>query len=190
MHWKAKSGMRTVALKILVVSVLAGSAALAQNSDFGVLYGVEVLYGKQVLPSGIVDSAISISSNTQINYARQVLDSRTGGLYVEFPIVYGGTNSAGNVAITFTPGVRFKFATQSRLSPYVAAGVGVTSAGGTAFLPRTVSPAVDFGAGLDIRFTRLLSLRTELRDFVARRGLGGYEGRNHPIFSVGIAFHF
>ena len=176
-------------LKFVCVAALSCGAAFAQNSDFAILTGVEVLYGRQLLPSGKIDNAISIISRTQFNYARQVVDARSGGLYVEFPLIYG-VNAVGNATITFAPGVRFKLATQSRLSPYFAAGVGVTSAGGTAVLSRSTSAAFDFGAGLDVRFTKLLSLRTELRDFVARRGLSGYEGRNHPIYSLGIAFHF
>jgi hypothetical protein len=184
-----KVAMTTAWLKIVLVTTLAGGAAFAQNSDLAILTGAEVLYGRQVILSGATEEGISVRLGTQLNYARQVVDAKAGGLYVEFPLIYN-VNSVGNANITFTPGVRFKLATQSRLSPYFAAGVGVTSSGGTAFLSRSTSAAVDFGAGLDIRLTRLLSLRTELRDYVARRGLGGYQGRNHPIYSLGIAFHF
>lgn len=182
--------MKTGWMKIAVVAALASGAAFAQNSDLAILTGVEVLYGTQVLPSGATSSdVISIMSPTQFNYARQVVDAKAGGLYIEFPLIYG-VNAVSNANITFIPGVRFKLATQSRLSPYFAAGIGVSSAGGTAFLSRSTSAAFDFGAGLDVRFTRLLSLRTELRDYVARRGLAGYQGHNHPTVSLGIAFHF
>ena len=54
----------------------------------------------------------------------------------------------------------------------------------------TVSAAVDFGGGLDLRLTRLMSLRAEARDFVTGRGLGGVEGRHHPIFGFGLGFHW
>ena len=50
--------------------------------------------------------------------------------------------------------------------------------------------ALDFGGGLDFRLTRLVSLRAEARDFVTGRGLGGVEGRNHPIFSFGLGIHW
>jgi hypothetical protein len=181
--------MRTAALKIALLSALAGCTAFAQNSDFAVLYSAKILVGNQLLPSGKTDSAISISTGYQLNYARQILDARAGGLYLEFPLLEGG-NGSGNSDIFFTPGVRFRLSTQSRVSPYVALGVGVFSSGGTPFSGRTTSAAVDFGGGFDVRFTRLLSLRTELRDYVSGSRIGGFQGRNRPAFSVGIAFHF
>jgi len=181
--------MRTAALKITLLSALASCTAFAQNSDFAVLYSAKILVGNQLLPSGKTDSAISIATGYQLNYARQILDARAGGLYLEFPLLEGG-NGRGNSDIFFTPGVRFRLSTQSRVSPYAALGVGVFSSGGTPFSGRTTSAAVDFGAGFDVRFTRLLSLRTELRDYVSGSRIGGFQGRNRPAFCVGIAFHF
>jgi hypothetical protein len=181
--------MKTPALKMMLLSALASCAAFAQNSDFGVLYSAKILVGNQLLPSGRTDSAISISTGYQLNYARQIVDARAGGLYLEFPLLEGG-NGSGNVDIFFTPGVRFRLSTQSRVSPYVALGLGVFSSGGTRFSSRSTSAAVEFGGGFDVRFTRLLSLRTDLRDYVSGSRIGGYQGRNRPALSVGIAFHF
>jgi len=180
--------MRTAALKIMLLSALASCTASAQNSDYSVMYSAKILVGNQVLPSGRTDVALSITTSTQIGYAHQILDARAGGLYLEFPLLEG-TNGFGNFDIFFTPGVRFKLSTQSRVSPYVALGAGVFSAGGTTFSSRTTSAAVDFGAGFDVRFTRLLSMRTELRDYVTRPHMGGFEGHNRPVFSIGLAFH-
>jgi hypothetical protein len=181
--------MRTAALNITLLSVLASCAAFAQNSDFAILYSAKLLVGNQLLPSGRTDSAISISIGSQFNYAHQILDARAGGLYLEFPLLESG-NGSGNTDIIFTPGARFRLSTQTRVSPYAALGVGVFSSGGTAFSGRTTSAAVDFGGGFDVRFTRLLSMRTELRDYVSGSRIGGFQGRNRPAFSVGIAFHF
>jgi len=68
------------------------------------------------------------------------------------------------------------------------------SVAGAGFVRRdtrwTVGAALDFGGGLDFRLTRLMSLRAEVRDFVTGRGLGGVEGRNHPIFSFGLGIHW
>jgi hypothetical protein len=170
--------MRTAAIKITMLAALTGCAAFAQNSDFAILYGISP-HKSEALAS------------YQLSYARQVLDTRAGGLYVELP-VFTVSNAIANGAgsILFTPGVRFKFATQSRLSPYAVLGVGVASFGGSAVASRTTTSAVDFGAGMDVRLTRLLSIRGEVRDFVTRPRLGDYGGRNHPVFGVGIAFHF
>jgi hypothetical protein len=181
--------MKTAALKMMLLSALASCAAFAQNSDFAILYSAKLLVGNQLLPSGRTDSAISISIGSQFNYAHQILDARAGGLYLEFPLLESG-NGSGNTDIIFTPGARFRLSTQTRVSPYAALGVGVFSSGGTAFSGRTTSAAVDFGGGFDVRFTRLLSMRTELRDYVSGSRIGGFQGRNRPAFSVGIAFHF
>ena len=55
----------------------------------------------------------------------------------------------------------------------------------------SVTAAFDFGGGLDIRLTRLLSLRGEGRDlFLSQGGLSSSGGRNHPIVSFGFALHF
>jgi hypothetical protein len=181
--------MRTAALKITLLSALASCTALAQNSDLAILTAVKIQVGDQILPSGRTDAGISMASASQLTYALQVLDARPGGLYLELPLIEGG-NGFGNIDIFFTPGVRFKFSTQSRFSPYVALGAGVFSAGGTTFSSRTTSAALGFGAGFDVRFTRLLSLRTDLRDFVTRSRMGKFEGRNRQVFSLGLAFHF
>jgi hypothetical protein len=181
--------MRTIALYVTLLSALASCTVFAQNSDFAVLYSAKILVGGQVLPSGRTDAAVSITTSSQLNYAREILDARAGGLYLEFPLLEG-TNGFGNLDIAFTPGVRFKLSTQSRVSPYVALGAGVFSAGGTTFSSRTTSATVDFGAGFDVRFTRLLGMRTELRDYITRSHMAGFEGHNRPVFSIGLAFHF
>jgi hypothetical protein len=181
--------MRIAALKITLLSALVSCTVFAQNSDVAILYAARITVGKQILPSGRTDSALSISTASQMSYVRQVLDARAGGLYLEFPFLEGG-NGFGNIDLFFTPGVRFKQSTQSRFSPYAALGVGVYSAGGTPFSSRTTSAAVGFGAGFDVRFTRLLSLRSELRNYVTRSHMGGFEGRNHPVVALGLAFHF
>src|SRR5437773_2259465 len=163
--------------------------AFAQNSDFSVLYSAKILIGNQVLPSGRTDVGASITTSTQLGYAHQILDARAGGLYLEFPLLEG-TNGFSNFDFAFTPGVRFKLSTQSRVSPYVALGAGIFSAGGTSFSGRTTSAALDFGAGFDVRFTRLLGMRTELRNYVTRSHMAGFEGHNRQVFSIGLAFHF
>ena len=172
--------MRMVLIKMMLLSIVSAVAVVAQNSDFGLLYGVSVC--------GDCKTS-AVTSNSQLSYARQVLAPAAGDLYVEFPLVLA-TNPVGNTAYLFTPGVRFKLSTQSRVSVYGALGVGVASFGGTATASRTTSGALDFAGGLDFRLTRLLSLRVEARDFVTRPGLGGFTGRNHPVYSVGIGFHF
>jgi hypothetical protein len=167
-------------IEIVFVSILAGFPAGAQNSDFGLLYGFR--------PCNNCPSS-TVASGSQFNYGHQVVATQAGDLYVEIPLI-SSTNPVGNVAYLFTPGLRFKLATQSRFSLYGATGVGVASFGGTETTSRATSGAVDFAGAADFRLTRLLSVRVEARDFVTRPGLGGTDGRNHAMYFVGIAFHF
>ena len=193
--------------KALVLLLFAGCAS-AQNNDLGLLLGISgptssVNSGNGARVSG------SVGAHGQINYAMQLRETGAGRLYLELPVLFGGqasgtvsstvTSSAGGM-IFFTPGVRLNLSPHSRVSFYAAAGVGpaafdetktVVSKGYvSASTGWTVSAAVDFGGGLDLRLTRLMSLRAEARDFVTGRGLGGAEGRNHPIFGFGIGFHW
>lgn len=193
--------------KALVLLLFAGCAS-AQNNDLGLLLGISG-------PTSSVNSGTgtrvsgSVGAHGQINYAMQLRETGAGRLYLELPVLFGGqasgtvssavTSSAGGM-IFFTPGVRLNLSPLSRVSFYAAAGVGpaafdetktvVSKAYYSASTGWTVSAAVDFGGGLDLRLTRLISLRAEARDFVTGRGLGGVEGRNHPIFGFGIGFHW
>jgi opacity protein-like surface antigen len=191
------------------VALLAGlvcTGALAQNSDLGILLGVSVRTSAIVSP-GRIES--SVGASVQLNYAAQMRESAAGRLYLELPllvaaetrsVVARSISSTETTTVFFTPGVRFHHAIHPRVALYAAAGGGLASLadsvsivgpgiirGGT---DRTTSAAFGFGGGLDFRLTRLLSLRAEGRDFVTKAGLGGQRGRNHPFFTVGIAFHF
>jgi hypothetical protein len=54
----------------------------------------------------------------------------------------------------------------------------------------TAAFAGAFGGGLDVRLSRLMSLRGEVRDFITERGLDGMDGINHVVFGFGIGFHW
>jgi hypothetical protein len=197
--------MRVAAAFLL--STFAGSAAFAQNSDLTLMAGLSnAKTSEVVLGSG---SSVTGSRTTtfQVNYARQFLSTKSGDLYVEFPIFWGanaaldlGNNTSvfGRNIIFFTPGVRYRIQLQRRLSLYGALGAGVATFGiGTvlanneAIVPsRTTSGAVDLGGGLDFRLTRLLSLRTEIRDYITSPHRGGFSGRNHVVYEWGVSFHF
>jgi hypothetical protein len=197
---------------ILALLMWTGLAA-AQNSDLGLLAGISGPRGSITVAGGTVTQSGSVAPSLQLNYAWQVVERKTY-LYVELPLVIpfreGGTvatSPAGTVVVGdagpdvfFTPGLRLKVSPQSRVSFYGAAGFGIASFGGSTISAspaltsvaggRQNSVAADFGGGIDLRLTRLLSLRGDARDFVTRAGLGGVSGRNHGIFQLGIAFHF
>ncbi len=187
-----------------MLAVLAGPAALAQNSDLGLVLGLTVS-NNEVTGSSI---STQVGASGQINYAYQVWGSPAGELFVEFPVVLSaGTRTEVNIravstsqgaTVLFTPGVRYKLPLHARLSLYGALGGGVGAfAGNEVFVSfddvgnqgRRVSPVLDFGGGADLRLTRLLSLRGEARDFISLSHLGSH-GRHHVIGQFGIAFHF
>jgi hypothetical protein len=201
----------------ITLTLWAACAAYGQNSDLGLLAGIATPRGSSTVSGTSVSASGSVSPSFQVNYAWQAHQAAVD-LYVEVPFVVtvretgvasiNGANisTTGNsdTNIFFTPGVRFKFSPQSRVSVYAAAGFGLASFGSTvsqssvigtavsasSYGKRSNSPAAGFGGGLDIRLTRLLSIRGDLRDFVTEKNLGGIAGRNHGIFQAGIAFHF
>ncbi|MCX6630275.1 MAG: hypothetical protein NTW28_21870 [Candidatus Solibacter sp.] len=194
---------------VLLLVALAGCAR-AQNSDLGLLVGISgPTSSVEVNGSNVRIVSGSVGAHGQINYAAQLRETSAGRLYLELPLLIGG-HATGTVAGTvhgsaggvffFTPGLRLNIAPHSRVSFYVAAGVGPAAFGesltevGKGFVRSstgwTVSVAADFGGGLDFRLTRLMSLRMEARDFVTRKGLGGAQGHHHPIYGFGVGFHW
>jgi hypothetical protein len=90
------------------------------------------------------------------------------------------------------PGIRSQFNLTNRVGIYAFAGAGVAAQ------QRFVSSdsgwranfAYDFGGGLDVRLTRLISLRGELRKLhPTPQPTFGYGGA-YPAAQVGFAFHF
>ena len=192
-----------------MLMMLAGSAR-AQNSDVGLLLGISgPTSSVEVAGTTVKIVSGSVGAHGQINYAAQLRETSAGRLYLELPLLLGG-HATGTVAgsvngsaggmFFFTPGLRLNIAPHSRVSLYVAAGAGPAAFGESrtvvskgfvsASTGWTVSAALDFGGGLDFRLTRLMSLRAEARDFVSGKGLGGVQGRHHPIFGFGVGFHF
>jgi len=197
--------MKSVLIRVATITILTSCAAVAQNSDLGILFGVGPI-SSTVNDAGI---SSSVSASFQLNYAVQLHDTKAGIFYLELPLLIGGTardvvsraiRSSVKDTIFFTPGVRLKYAVQHRVALYGAAGGGLGSFGTTASevgsggisnaSTRTNTPAFGFGGGIDFRLTRLLSLRAEGRDFITRAGLGDTSGHSHAFFNVGIGFHF
>lgn len=195
--------------KLLAIAAAATCSAVAQNTEISFLYGFSGPNGSVVLsPSLRVEG--SVGASYQVAAAFQVLDRGNGGLYVEVPltlvanvsgVVANGVQSSTRGIVFLTPGIRYKQSLHSRLAVYGVLGGGLgsfgqeldtISSGGVAanISTRTNVPVLDFGGGIDIRLTRLLSLRAEERDFVSRSGQAGFAGHNHPVFGVGVGFHF
>jgi opacity protein-like surface antigen len=196
--------MKTILARTILLLFLLAGAALAQNSDLAILGGF-------IPTSGTVSNVIitgSVAFGIQIDYAAQLHETPAGQLYLELPwMIAGSLQGAVANDVTahttgtnfFTPGVRWRFTPQRRVSFYAAVGAGIGVYGNTisevgqgaeSTTSRTTTFAFGFGGGIDFRLTRLLSLRGEGRDFLTRSGLGGSSGPNHSFFMVGIGFHF
>jgi hypothetical protein len=195
----------TLSLGILGFS----GAASGQNQDLALPLGVIAPhYSVTSGPGSVVTAGAGVAF--QINYGHQVTGTKWGDLYIEFPVIFawrGDSFIGGNTVSTnasgmgaFVPGARFRFPSLGRASFFVTAGGGVgwyarnvvsvnrTSVslnGGT-----TATAAFDFGGGMDLRLTRLLSLRGEIRDLVTSQGSLNGAGHHNPIFAFGPAFHF
>jgi hypothetical protein len=189
--------------------LLLAGCARTQNSDLGLLLGISGPASNVDVGTGIRIFG-SVGAHGQINYAAQLRETGAGRLYLEMPLLFGGhasgtvgggvTGSSGGM-LFFTPGVRLNVAPHSRVSFYVAGGLGpvafdefktVVANGLISSSTRwTVAGALGFGGGVGLRLTRLMSLRAEARDFVVSgRRLGGQDGYNHPIFGFGFGFHW
>jgi hypothetical protein len=205
--------MRTILTRILLtrsvtlvcIAAVAASIACAQNSDLGLLVGASFRVNGRVSP-GLVTGRTSAAG--QINYAIQLHEGSAGQLYLELPVVIaggvegrvGGGAVVGSVRNTvfFTPGARWKFTPASRVSFYAAAGAGLASFGQNygfvgngvvlGSVNRVTTGALGFGGGIDVRLTRLVSLRAEVRDGVTRGNIDG--SANHAFVMAGAALHF
>lgn len=198
--------MRIALLRILVAAALTACAATAQNSDLGLLLGVGVPVNSTVSP-GLIKTS-SVHGGGQINYAVQLHETVAGRLYLELPlvitggartrIVTGTVSTSSSDTVFFTPGLRWQFSPHNRVSFYAAAGGGVGSAdrhftevgkGGVSIQnERRTSGAFDFGGGLDLRLTRLMSFRGEVRDEVMGSTVDG--AVHHTLFMFGVGLHF
>lgn len=181
-----------------------------QNMEYiGMVGGVHssgsIVEGTNVVLSG------SSGFTAQMGFAYQVLSTKAGNLWIETPFTYvwQGTGSIAGATIAgfsrnvtyVTPGVRLKTPTFGRVSFYGSIGGGfggfwqidgvVSGANGivTANTDFHTRPVFDFAGGIDLRLSRLLSLRAENRDFVTAPNLLGVTGHNHPVFLIGLVFH-
>jgi hypothetical protein len=184
----------------VLLLAISAAAASAQNSDLGLLVGISgpssvVANGSQPQVSG------NVSASGQINYAMQLKENSAGRLYLEIPVLLGvrTEGSVSNIVtgsvktgVYITPGVRFNFTVHPRLSLYAAAGLGpvISHRDQSTIANNVVTSSYSWGVGLvgavggglDVRLTRLISIRGEVRDF--------YGGNNRVVFGFGMGFHW
>jgi hypothetical protein len=128
----------------------------------------------------------------QVNYARQFEGYRAGSLFFEVPVSLLGDPVQTPATWAVTPGVRFKFASHSRFSFHTALGFGFVSFGSNAAHARTLSGAMTAAGAVDFRLTRLVSIRSEAREYLTAPQPTGalLPGRDHVTIGIGVGLHF
>jgi hypothetical protein len=198
--------------RVIIISTILGAATASaqQNSDVSIMGGL-TQSAKTTISGTTIQVSSPVGASWEVNYGYQIKRGSIAELWIETPIVGGYRSSstisgAGNVSavsdslFTFTPGVRVRIPTRSRLSIY---GIGGLGFGRFSHYQTLIQPAAlqvesaysmhatfDVGGGGDLRLTRLVSLRMEARDFIATGKISSGNRRNHAVYEFGIAFHF
>lgn len=166
-------------------------------------------------PSGarvLGDSGVTVNGHTAmgaaIGYGYQPTRMSAASLWLDFSIgtyVVGGITNANipgsvnNDIMAYTAGARLMLPLQSRVSAHGLLGGGGGSfeyavitdgANPTISSNSTLHGVLVAGGGIDVRLTRRISIRGEVRDLVTGAGLAGSSGHNHilPLFGVGLHF--
>jgi len=201
--------MRTTATKVFVFWVMGTGLAFSQgpqNRDIAFMFGA-VSASSQIVPGYGYSLSTPAGCALKYEFGYQLLSTRAGKLYLEVPwtISIPGKSVAGdspseirNSSSFLTPGIRFMIPAHERVSIYAALGGGygrlrrltMSESSGAMVSRSTVHGVLAFGGGVDVRLTRLWSLRAEVRDFVSGPGLSGVPGRHHWIPLGGFALHF
>jgi opacity protein-like surface antigen len=190
---------------LLFAGFVLSPAAYAQANELSVLAGV----GSPAASVGVA-SLVSVSggvtASVQVDFAHRLKVTPSGALYLEFPAarvlkasvsVGADRVSAGQSQFFFTPGLRYAFVPNARVSPYAVGGFGfgwfdaanVHVNGPVAVnLVEGFQPAAGVGAGVAILITHGLSFRAEVRDFI--NCAGSAASRNHMVYSGGFGFRF
>jgi hypothetical protein len=195
----------TVYATIGMLAVFA--LAKAQRVEISVLAGGARSTAEVTASPNFTSASAGASPSFQVGFAYRLLETSAGHLWLEVPVTWASQGSvkagpdtvsvSGGHNVFATPGARFSFLPRSRFRPYVAEGIGagsinegVVEVGNSLHITVStgVKPVADFGGGVEIRATRSLGFRGEIRDFVT---LGsGLSGRNHAVYAGGIALHF
>lgn len=203
-------------IKIALLLSIAASVVHAEDqpkNEIGLLLGGTATPAIDLANGGVIDVGAGITF--QMTYARQLAQTDTVGLYLEFPAVaiplQDLSASPGSTPLNYdsffiTPAVRVKFRPNAALSPWFSAGGGYAlfeesderRDGSHNTTRGTSTGALQFGAGLDFRtpvnILIPIGLRAEVRDFYTGKptynvSTGG--GLQHNLaFSGGLVLSF
>jgi hypothetical protein len=188
---------------------LAGAAAAsfgAQNFDVSLLWATARMPSQTVPNSNVIISPTWHFSCCSAEIGYQITHTAAGYLWVEYAHIEQGGSLNANIPSsgsrdleTETVGVRLMVPVAARLSFF-----GVTAGGEGEFhypwilqgsTPYLLSHSTThgvfvWGGGVDIRLSKRISLRGEVRDLVSGKGLSGSNGVNHVVTLFGVGFHF
>jgi hypothetical protein len=182
--------------------LLAGRtwAQKVQNSDIEFLVSVNAV-GAQTVGDVTVPGATGVTQS--FCYGYQIARKSAASLWAElFTVFASGRYDPKIVSYAwwgYLPGLRLMAPVHARVSLFGVAGAGVGSfrppnlVVDGKFYPGTGMTwhgVFEVGGGVDLRLTRMLSLRADYRDFITGRGLSSVEGRHHPLILGGIGVHF
>lgn len=197
----------SLAFGLIAISGYACAQAV-QNMDAYYGFG-----GHSVNSQTIPGTGVTVSGETTLtfswDYGYQIKRFSAASLWLEvLDATHTGTLRSNAASIpgpidyswyAYVPGVRFMVPLRPRISVFGVAGMGV----GASHYPVVVAaplPYVDsnstfhgvfeFGVGADIRISRWISIRGDVRDFVTGQGLDGVAGRQRVLPTLGLALHF
>jgi hypothetical protein len=201
--------MRKSFLMRLLVVALWSSLAWAQslqNHDMFISAGPARTKAREIGGTNVT-LAGSSGFTFQVDHGYQVARASAASLWIDlsFAFAFPGTSTAnvpGTSKTSFsavTLGLRFMVPVHSRLSFFAVSAGGEggfrspSVIGGdnpSVSTHSTIHGVFAFGGGADVRLSRRLSLRTEVRDFVTGRELSGATGRHHVLPMFGVALHY
>jgi opacity protein-like surface antigen len=182
-----KSSKRFCFPALLLLIFAFAPAVFAQEHELAVLVGRLKPSDRslQLNPVQTVDAAFSGAATYQINYANRVVNGEVASLHFELAVIGAprtGVKSDNFLVprtystLIFTPGLKLKVLPGSGFSPYVVSGIGLgrfslsdTNINGSPVTgDRSNTTFVfDFGGGVDLNVVGPLSIRGEVRDFIA-----------------------
>ena len=211
---------------VLFVLFALAMPLAAQRHEFAVQFGTTLTQRREIAIPAPLQPLLGVDALREdnglaggITYRIRVAEFGPAALLAEVPVfVVQATNTDLLPAIAaplfantsgasgyFTPGAVLRFASRSRLSPYVFFGGGyayvvearlATTGGLRGEFVREGTWALNYGGGADVRIAGPFGLRAELRNFYT--GAPASEivlpaetrQRNALLFTGGIAFRF
>ena len=206
-------------LLILMALVILGSIAGAQDEDLippknelSGLLGRTFIRDPHV-PSFDSDVLLSNGISFELGYGRRLRESEVYSITAELPVLFQPHEKVYFIdnltpdsykSYFLTPSVRANLLPRTYLSPWGSIGIGFGHFSSSSNLEFEGGPnpgktgstgvVIQFGAGLDVRITHRLAIRTELRDYwsgVPQLNVDTGKSRQNNLFvGSGVIWHF